>query len=142
MKLDINNVYEKYLHMSYKEKVIEGIKGIAMLNNYLVKMDIEERDRVTFYINLTRLFVAADSEASIMECQLFNDIFKSQIQFENFKEMIAHGDDPEFVKSMNKLIDMMDDEAKLGACSYGLVFLSIDRHLSDKEKEVFRYILD
>ena len=141
MKLDINDVYNEYLHMTYRQRKEEAIVSINRMNNFLVECGIEESKRVVFYLNLTKLFVAADGKASLQECTFFNDLFGASLSFADFSKMISGGDDKEFVLMMNKFIDMMDENAKIGACSYGLLFLSMDQNLTDKEKAVFEYIL-
>ena len=142
MRLDIDRAFYSYLHMTYRQKLEEAHKSIGLLADFLVKYDFSEKDRVGFYLNLAKLFIAADAEASLQECKAFNDIFGTNISYKSFKEFVANGNEKSFIESMNKFIDLMDDKAKLGACSFGLVFLSVDGHLSDKEKEVFNLILE
>lgn len=141
MKLDINDIYRQYLHMTYRQKKMEAFNSISKMNRFLKEYGVEENDRVAFFLNLTRLFVKADDKASLQECTFFNDVFNTSLSYADFVKMTSGGDEKEFVSSMNKIIDMMDEEAKVGACSYGLLLLSIDQNLTDKEKEVFEYIL-
>ena len=140
MQFELDDVFNKYLHMTYRQKVDVARETIADMADFLLKLEVGEEDRVNFYINLVRLFAGADQKFSLEECKLFNDIFSINLTYKEFTSLMV-GHDEEFVDNMDKIIDMMDEEAKVSACSFGLVFLSVDRNITDSERKVFERIL-
>ncbi|MCR4911768.1 MAG: hypothetical protein K5925_04525 [Bacilli bacterium] len=140
MKFELDDVFNKYLHMTYREKVEVAREMIGDMAPFLMKLDLGEEDRINFYISLVRLFAGADQKLSLEECKLFNDIFSIDLTLKEFSTLMV-GNDEEFVTSMDKIIDMMDDEVKVAACSFGLVFLSVDRNINESERKVFERIL-
>ena len=140
MQFELDDVFNKYLHMTYRQKVDVARETIADMADFLLKLEVGEEDRVNFYINLVRLFAGADQKFSLEECKLFNDIFSINLTYKEFTSLMV-GHDEEFVENMDKIIDMMDEKAKISACSFGLVFLSVDRNITDSERKVFERIL-
>ena len=139
---NLEEIYQEYLKLPYKEKVDNALVSIGEISSTLERLGINEDDRISFYLSLTALFVAADKEISAKEVKLFNDVFGTSFDKEAFEELFRNGAKKEFVEGMNKIIDNFPEEAKFAACVYGLIFLSIDGNITPKEKAVFEMILE
>ena len=140
MKFDLDDVFNSFLHMTFRQKVNRARKSIAEMSDFLIANDIGDEDRISFYLNLARLFIGADGKVSLAECELFNELFYLHLTYPDFSKLMT-GNDKEFISVMDQAIDLMDKKAKVAACEFGLAFLSVDQELSEKEKAVFEKIL-
>ena len=102
MQFKLDDVFNKYLHMTYRQKVDVARETIADMADFLLKLEVGEEDRVNFYINLVRLFAGADQKFSLEECKLFNDIFSINLTYKEFTSLMV-GHDEEFVENMDKI---------------------------------------
>ena len=138
---DLDAIYEDFLKLSFEEKVDSAREYISEIAETLLKLGVEENKRIKFYLALTLMFVSADKSASEAEVKLFNEIFGTTFKVEEFNFFFQNEDDENLIEATNKIIDHFPEETKFAACAYGLVFLSVDGEITDKEKEVFENIL-
>ena len=137
----LRDLYQRVVNMEHEERVNLAAGSGAEVLKYLEERGFDGQKRFEFILYLTGLFAGADGELGYEEWKLFKDVTGSEIDHAQFKEALAGLDNPEFVESIDKVIDSFPDEVKAACCYYGLAFVAADDTITAREQAIFERIL-
>lgn len=132
-------ICDKFETMSNSERLAFAKKAALNLLNYLIRAeDLTKDEAFVFVVAIIRLFVSYDKLVDQKECDLFNELFGTDLSLKELKEICEEEVDKE---AIDEIVDMLPDVMKDEVCFLGLAFISSDGKINDKEKEIFAKIL-
>lgn len=131
-----------YLRLNPQERRDAAVRAGQVVENFLSQTTLSQEEQQNFLLYSIGMFVAADGNLSRGELELFNGIYNVNANADQVAELFGRCQDPNFVNTLDELIDSMPDDAKIALCSVGLCVLTADGQLTKEEVELFAKILD
>ena len=139
----LDNVYEEYLNMDGATRIGRAkIAASRILHYFIHDCLLSKEEAVVSLLSIIKLFVSYDQLVSNEECELFNKVIGTSFSLEKFKSIVDGEIDEGLVDDLDAVIDAFPVLLKAEVCILGLIFISADGDISEKEKEIFEKILN
>ena len=138
----VEQIIRKYIDQTPEERLESAKKATKEIAIYLNANGFNDKEALNFYLNIIRLFVSADECCGEDEYLLFKKILNVEISYDTFHELTNGGATETFVEAMDDVIDLMPYEIKLMVCVLGLTIICSDGIVNEKERELFKKVLD
>ena len=135
------DVFQKFLSLSHEERVDAARGAAAQICDFCEKQGLSNEETVSFFCNVTKLFVSVDRSCEQGEYVLFNDITGFQLSTDEFFKMTNYGSNSEFVQSMLECIKAMDEDTRYAVAVFGGCICSADGEMTDDEKRMIASVL-
>ena len=125
-----------------EERISVCAGAAATLAERLEDLGVTGEAFVSFTLFLVRLGVSADRALDQEEYDLWHEVFNLPLSPEEFYAATNGGADPEFIASMDALIDSFDSETKTAACVVVMSFIVADGEVTPEEFELLVKLFD
>lgn len=141
MTEDMKKVLEEILKASPQDKVRLAASSLDTVIDNLKKSGVPENNRNTAILNLTKLFVSADSNCSPHEWSFFKAVTGIEISYDDFYNITNGGSDPKFIADAVEFLKSLDEETRNAAITYGIAILASDLTYAETEIEIIDKLL-
>ena len=140
--LNADKLISRYCKQNEEERKNELTLATKIVSDYLYACDLDEKECLSFFLNIVRLFVSADRKCGREEYELFKQIINVEIDYDSFFEFTNAGASNRFVKEMDEIIDRFDAKTKNAVCVIGLSIICSDGIVHDSERKLLQLVLD
>lgn len=141
MTEDMRQVLDEIIKAGPQDKVRLAASCLDTIMDNLKKSGVPESNRNTAVLNLTKLFVSADSNCSPHEWSFFKAVTGIEISYEDFYNLTNGGRDPKFIQEAIEFLGSLDDETRDAAITFGIAMLASDLTYAESEIEIIEKML-
>jgi len=140
--MTLAELYSSVEGMDFETRVDFARKNFGVLYAELLNEGLDMEGAIGLVNALIAVGVSADRTASMEEYELYNALFGIELTYEQFFERTNGGAAEVLVARIDQIVDHLDHEGKMAACSLALAFLSADGHVDYDEAALFERLLN